>query len=436
MSTPKMKDFYDCVVIGGGPAGGAAASIVADSGVSTLLIERDPVPRFHVGESLMPECYWPLERLGLIDQVKRSGWQTKKSVQFVTHTGKESAPFFFREHDERECSTTWQVERGEFDKMLYDRASELGADCFDQTRLIDVQTEPGDTDDQPVARAVVVRTADGTEKTIGCKVVVDATGQQAFLAGKMGLKEINPDLKKAAIWTYYRDAVRGEGDNDGATIILNTKSRDSWFWFIPQSRGITSVGCVGDNDYLLKGRGTPEETFEEELANCPGLQPRLANATRVGKITTAKEFSYMTRRHSGPGWVLIGDALGFIDPVYSSGVYFALEMGVRAGDAIVEGLKKNDLSAEQLGQWTDDFKEGASRVRQLVHAFYNRDFSIGRFMKEHPEHRGNVTDLLIGRVFHEDAGKMFPALDRSIEMARANAMSKADSMAETKPMST
>ncbi|MEP0343927.1 NAD(P)/FAD-dependent oxidoreductase, partial [Rhodopirellula bahusiensis] len=190
MSTPNMKDFYDCVVIGGGPAGGTAAAIVAESGVSTLLIERDPVPRFHVGESLMPECYWPLERLGLIDQVKRSGWQTKKSVQFVTHTGKESAPFFFRKHDERECSTTWQVERSEFDKMLYDRASELGADCFDRTRLIDVQTEAGETPDQPVARAVVVKTADGTEKTIGCKVVVDATGQQAFLAGKMGLKEI------------------------------------------------------------------------------------------------------------------------------------------------------------------------------------------------------------------------------------------------------
>ncbi|MCC9654958.1 NAD(P)/FAD-dependent oxidoreductase [Rhodopirellula halodulae] len=431
-----MKDFYDCVVIGGGPAGGSTASIVAESAFSTLLVERDPVPRFHVGESLMPECYWPLERIGVLDQVKRAGWQTKKSVQFVTHTGKESAPFFFREHDERECSTTWQVERSEFDKMLFDRAAELGADCHDRTRLVDVETEAGDSDDQPVARAVTLKLADGTLKKVGCRVVVDATGQQSFLAGKLGLKEINPDLKKAAIWTYYRGAVRGEGDNDGATIILNTENRDSWFWFIPQSRDITSVGCVGDNDYLLKGRGTPEQVFEEELAKCPGLQPRLANATRVGKVSTAKEFSYMTRRHAGPGWVLVGDALGFIDPVYSSGVYFALEMGVRAGDAIVTGLQKDDVSAEQLGQWTDDFKAGASRVRQLVHAFYNRDFSIGRFMKEHPEYRGNVTDLLIGRVFHEDAGKMFPALDQSIEMARANAMSKSESMADTKPMPT
>lgn len=408
-----MKSAYDCIVIGAGPAGGSAAAITAEAGLKTLLIERETVPRFHVGESLMPETYWPLQRLGLTDRVKHAGWQIKKSVQFVTHRGTESAPFFFRQHDGRECADTWQVERSEFDKMLFDRAGELGADCYDQTRLTDVLF-----DDSGKATGVIVKDRDGNPQTIQSEVVIDATGQQSFIANKLGLKEVNRDLKKAAIWGYYRDAVRAEGDHEGATIILQTEDKDSWFWFIPQSRGITSIGCVGDNDYLLKGRGTPEETFHQELEKCPGLKPRLENATRLGGLRTAKEFSYMTKQHAGEGWVLVGDAFGFIDPVYSSGVYFALEMGVRAGDAVVEGFRKGDLSPEQLGCWTEDFKQGAMWVRKLVHAFYTKEFSIGHFMKEHPEHRGNLTDLLIGRIFHDGAGKMFDDMEKSIEKAK------------------
>ncbi|OYP28233.1 NAD(P)/FAD-dependent oxidoreductase [Rhodopirellula sp. MGV] len=408
-----MKSAYDCVVIGAGPAGGAAASITAQGGLSTLLIERESVPRFHVGESLMPETYWPLQRLGLNDKVKNSGWQVKKSVQFVTANGKESAPFFFRRHDERECSDTWQVERSEFDKMLYDRAAELGAECYDETRLSDVAF-----DDNGRATGVTIRNKNGETKHIEAKVVVDATGQQSFIANKLGLKEVNPNLKKAAIWGYYRDAMRGEGDNEGATIIMQTESKESWFWFIPLSRGITSIGCVADSDYLLKGRGTQEETFAEELAICPGLKSRLEKATRLGGLRTAKEFSYMSTKHSGDGWVLIGDALGFIDPVYSSGVYFALEMGVRAGDAIVEGFQNDDLSGSQLGCWTEDFLEGAMWVRKLVHAFYSKEFSIGHFMKAHPEHRSCLTDVLIGRIFHDKARQMFEDMDESIKQAK------------------
>ncbi len=408
-----MKSSYDCVVIGGGPGGCSAAAIVAQAGHSTLLIEREAFPRFHVGESLMPETYWPLQRLGLNDRVKNAGFQVKKSVQFVSHHGNESAPFFFRQHDMRECSDTWQVERSEFDKMLFDRAEELGADCYDQTRLIDIRF-----DDMQKIVGVTVRDRNGTDHDIDCAVVIDGTGQQSFIANKLKLKEVNPELRKVAIWSYYRDAIRDEGDNGGATIILNTESKESWFWFIPLSRGITSIGCVGDTDYMLKGRAKPEQVFFEELERCPGLKPRLENATRLGDIRVAKEFSYMTKQQAGDGWVLVGDALGFIDPVYSSGVYFALEMGVRAGDAVVEGFKKNDLSAAQLGGWTESFLEGVHWLRKLVTAFYTKEFSIGRFMKEYPEHRGRVTDLLIGRIFDESSEQLFKDMDDSIEKAK------------------
>lgn len=411
-----MKSAYDCIVIGAGPAGASAAAITAESGLATLLIERERFPRFHIGESLMPETYWPLQRLGLTDRVRNAGWQVKKSVQFVTHRGTESAPFFFRQHDDRECSNTWQVERSEFDKMLFDRARELGADCYDQTRVTDVRF-----DDQGKAIGVVVKDQNGQTLQIECKVVIDATGQQTFIANKLGLKEVNPDLKKAAIWGYYRDTVRGDGDHEGATIILQTEMKQAWFWFIPLSRGITSVGCVGDTDFLLKGRSSQEQVFEEELAKCPGLTPRLKMATRLGGLKVAKEFSYITKQHAGDGWVLVGDAYGFIDPVYSSGVYFALDMGIRAADAVVQGIKENDLSGERLGAWSVEFNKGAMWVRKLVHAFYTNEFSIGRFMKEHPEHRSTLIDLLIGRIFQDGAGKMFEDMEKSIERAKMTA---------------
>ncbi len=409
-----MKSKYDCVVVGGGPAGCSTASIVASSGFSTLLIERDQVPRFHVGESLMPETYWALERLGLAQRMRASGFQVKKSVQFVTHDGRLSAPFFFRMHDDRDCSDTWQVQRSEFDQMLFQRAAELGADVRDQTRLIDVLF-----DSQNRATGVVIQEAGGVRREIECSVVVDGTGQQSFLANKLGLKVVDQDLKKAAIWTYFEGAIRDDGDNAGATIIMHTETKRSWFWFIPLSGGITSIGCVGDNDSLLKGRGKPADVFAEELSRCPGLTPRLKNARQTAEVRVAKEFSYQTKSSAGDGWVLVGDAFGFIDPVYSSGVYFALEMGVRAGDAIVAGLQSDNLSGEQLGSWCESFKNGSQWIRKLVRVFYTDEFSIGHFMKEHPEHRGAVTDLLIGRIFHDRAGDLFTDMDESIELAKA-----------------
>ena len=298
--------------------------------------------------------------------------------------------------------------------MVFDRAAELGADCVDRTRLTDVHFD----EDQAVC-GVTVKDAAGQSKQIDCRVLVDATGQQAFIANKLSLKVVDPKLKKAAIWGYWKNAVRGEADNEGATIILNTESKEAWFWFIPMSRGVTSIGCVADNAYLLKNRGKPDETYREELGRCPGLKPRLKDATLLGELKTAKEFSYTTKQHAGDGWVLVGDAFGFIDPVYSSGVYFALEMGVRAADAIVEGFQLNCLDGGQLGKWTESFNHGAQWMRNLVGAFYEKDFSIGRFMKEHPEHRGNVTDLLIGRIFHDNAGNVFPDMQASIARARA-----------------
>ncbi|MCH8045959.1 MAG: tryptophan 7-halogenase, partial [Planctomycetes bacterium] len=338
-----MNESFDCIVIGGGPAGSTTATLVAEAGCKTLLLERETMPRFHVGESLMPETYWIFERLGVLEKMRRSTFVKKVSVQFVSGSGRESQPFFFKDHDPRDSSQTWQVLRSEFDHMLFENAAEKGADCRDEVRVLDVLM------DGPRATGVKVQTADGSTHEIDAAVVVDASGMQTMLAGKLDLVVPNPQLRKAAIWGYYEGARRDPGENGGATIILHTKTKSAWFWFIPLADEISSVGVVGDVDYLLKDRDTPEQVFEEELVNCTGVLSRLVEAHLVSKFRVAREFSYSTKQWAGDGWVLVGDALGFIDPIYSSGVYFALKSGELAADAITEGLAAGDTSAAQLG---------------------------------------------------------------------------------------
>lgn len=410
-----MKNAYDCIVVGAGPAGSTVATLVAQAGYDTLLLEREEMPRFHVGESLMPETYWIFQRLGVLEAMQRSKFVKKYSVQFVTGSGKESQPFFFKEHDPRDCSQTWQVERADFDYMLFRNAAAKGADCYDQSRVLDVLMRGN--------RAIGVRamTPEGDPRDIRAEVVVDATGQAAMLASRLGYKRVDPNLKKAAIWTYYKNAHREPDEHGGATIILHTKSKDAWFWYIPLSGNVTSIGVVSDNDHLLKGRGKPCEVFEEELVNCPALLSRLTDAELVSKFHVAKEFSYETTQHAGDGWVLVGDAFGFIDPIYSSGVYFALKSGELAADAIVDGLNNDDTSARQLDSWTEEFKSGTRWIRKLVGAYYTNEFSFGQFMKEHPEHRGNLTDLLIGRIFYDGAGNIFEDMDPQLAPHQAKA---------------
>ena len=406
-----LADSYDCVVLGAGPAGCTAATLVAEAGFSTLLVEREKFPRFHVGESLMPETYWPLRRLGVLDQMKASSHPKKFSVQFVSHTGKESQPFYFHKHDDRECSQTWQVLRSDFDKMLFDNAAKKGATCRDETRVLEVLFEESESGQSQRARGVRLKAAGGESRDIAAQVVVDATGQQSLLANRLGMRREDPNLRKAAIWNYYRGAQRDSGIDGGATIILHSEAKRSWFWYIPLMDDVTSVGVVADRDFLFDDGGKPEEIFARELARCPAVAGRIEAAEQIDAFRVAREFSYKAEQPSGEGWVLIGDAYGFVDPVYSSGVYFALVTGEMAADSIVAGLRSDNTSAAQLGAWCPEFEKGVQWVRKLVNAFYTDAFSFGKFMQAHPQYQGNLTDILIGRIFTEEAGAIFEAMD-------------------------
>jgi flavin-dependent dehydrogenase len=387
----------DVVVIGGGPAGATASTLVAQHGYRVQLFERERFPRFHIGESLIPETYWVLKRLNMLDKMKRSHFVKKYSVQFVNQRGKLSEPFYFMDNKPHECSQTWQVYRQEFDQLMLENAREHGVEVHEGVRVLEILFEG--------QRAVGVRIAlaDGSEREVRAAVTIDASGQSSMITSRLGLRDWDPILKKAALWTYWQGAHRDTGRDEGATLVCQTQDKKGWFWYIPLHNDIVSVGVVASYDYLLQDRNGKdnEAIYFEEVERCPAVKERIAGAKRVGPFRAAKEYSYRSRQAAGDGWVVVGDAFGFLDPLYSSGVLLALKSGSMAADAVAEGLAKGDTSATQLGKWGDEFARGMERMRRLVCEYYD-GFSFGKFVRRFPNHKGHLTDLLIGDLFRDE----------------------------------
>jgi flavin-dependent dehydrogenase len=394
----------DVIVIGGGPAGSTTSTLIAQRGYKVQLFERMVFPRFHIGESLIPETYWVLKRLGMLEKMRASHFVKKYSVQFVSSKGRLSAPFYFWDNKPHECSQTWQVERSEFDQMMLANAREHGVDAEEGAHVKEVLFESGR------AVGVAVRHADGKEEELRARVIVDASGQSGILQHRFKLRVWDPVLNKGAIWTYWENAYRDTGKDEGATIVLQTADRKGWFWYIPLHDNRVSIGIVAPFDDLFKGRNDHEKTYEEEVAKSPAIQERVKNARRVTGYFATHDYSYRGTRVSGDGWVLVGDAFGFLDPLYSSGVLLALKSGEMAAEAIVEGLESGDLSEQQLGKWGPAFNQGVDRMRRLVCEFYD-GFSFGRFIRQYPDLRGTVTDLLIGDLFTDKVDKVWQPLE-------------------------
>lgn len=391
MHSASKPSLGNVIVIGGGPAGSTAATLLQQRGCNVTLLERERASRFHIGESLIPQTFWVLKQLGMIEKLRASHFVKKYSVQFITSKGKLSEPFYFWDHKPHESSQTWQVRRSEFDALMLDNAREHGVDVQQGVRVLEVLF------DGERAVGVRIQTQDGQQRDVHADVVVDASGQSSMIMSRLGTREWDPVLKKAALWTYWKGAQRDTGKDEGATLVMQVTDKQGWFWYIPLHDDIISVGVVAAYDYLFKNRaGKDYETiYFEEVARCPGLQPRIAGATRCDEFRAAKEYSYRSKRSAGDGWVLVGDAYGFLDPLYSSGVLLALKSASLAADAIAAGLAKGDTSAGQLGQWEADFNRGMDRMRRLVCEFYD-GFSFGRFVRRYPQFKGHLTDLLIG----------------------------------------
>jgi flavin-dependent dehydrogenase len=397
-------DARDVVVIGGGPAGATVSTLLAQQGSRVQLFERERFPRFHIGESLIPETYWVLKRLNMLPKMQHSHFVKKYSVQFVNAGGKLSAPFYFWDNKPHECSQTWQVVRSEFDQMMLNNAREHGVDVHEGVRVVEVLFD-GDR-----AVGVRIRPESGPDREVRARVVVDASGQNGLLQNKLRLRVWDPVLNKGAIWTYWEGAYRDTGRDEGATMVLQTADRKGWFWYIPLHDNVISVGVVAPFDALFKGRGPYAQTYEEEVERCPAVKQRVSGATRVTGYFATKDYSYRSRQVSGDGWVLVGDALTFLDPLYSSGVLLALRSGEMAADAIVEGFARGDTSAAQLGKWGDGFNDGVDRMRRLVCEYYD-GFSFGNFVRNYPHLQGTVTDLLIGDLFTDKVDKVWQPME-------------------------
>ncbi len=408
---------YDAIVIGGGPAGSTAATLVAKSGRRVLLLEQRETMPFKVGESLIPATYETLARLDMLDKLRTSRFPKKYSVQFFSGSGKASAPFYFHEtagsdnYLERR-SQTWQVLRSEFDTMLLDNAREHGVDVRLGVSVTDILF-----DDDGRAVGVRARLPGEEVRNHGCPVVIDATGQRALLSRRLKIRRHDPNLRMAAIFTHYRGARRDERIDEGATLILRTEDDQCWFWFIPLPDDRVSVGVVGPIDELIRDRPSdPQQVFEEELSRCPGLTPRLENARQAMDVRVLNDFSYSSEKMAGDGWILAGDAFGFLDPIYSSGVFLALRSGEYVADAVISALAADDPSERRLRVFEPDLRAGMASFRQLIYAFYSRDFNFAHFLREYPQHRIAIIDILVGDVFDRDFTALFDDMGKMIPL--------------------
>ncbi len=393
---------YDAIVIGGGPAGSTAAAVLASKGRRVVLLEKEKFPRYHIGESLLPYTYFPLERIGLIDRMKSSHFPKKYSVQFVSRDGRASQPFYFFTHLKHQAAGTWQVLRSEFDQMLLDNARAKGVEVLEETMVRQMIQENG------AVTGVKAVGKDGETLEFHAPITIDASGRDAFAVTRSAWKVRDPYLNKIAVWTYYQGALRDPGIDEGATTIAYLPQK-GWFWYIPLPENFVSVGAVAEKAYLYNGTRDLATIFHHEVAKNAWVQQHLAPGRQTGPYRVTGEYSYRSRYCAADGLVLVGDAFAFLDPVFSSGVFLALRSGELAADAVDAALTAGDVSASRFSEYGAQMCKGIEAMRKLVYTFYDLEFSFRKFIDRYPHLHGDVTDCLMGNLFR-DFNPLFEAV--------------------------
>jgi flavin-dependent dehydrogenase len=378
-------------------------------GRRVVALEKEKFPRYHIGESLMPYCYFPLERIGVIERMKNSHFPKKYSVQFVSLSGKVSQPFYFFQHLKHEASTTWQVLRSEFDLMLLNNARSKGAEVLEETKVTQILQDNG------AVVGVKAVSKSGEEMEFRAPITIDASGRDAFSVARNSWRVPDQKLKKIALWTYYQGAQRDPGLDEGATTVAFLPYK-GWFWYIPLPDDIVSVGVVADREYLFSDTRDLAAIFDREAEKNHWIKTHLAPGKRIqapggqdGLFYTTSEWSYRSKYCAADGLVLVGDAFGFLDPVFSSGVFLALKSGELAADAVHAALEAGDVSAGRFRDYGETVCKGVEAMRNLVYAFYEHEFSMRQFINQYSHLRGDLTDCLIGNLFR-DFDELFAAV--------------------------
>lgn len=384
MGTPLER--YDAVVIGGGPAGAATATVLARLGRRVAVLEQERFPRFHVGESLLP-CSTPLfEELGVLASMKER-FLEKHAAEFVLADGSLERRYAFGEGLIPGAGSAFEVERAELDQLLLDNARASGAEIFQETRATAFELEDSGV-------RVTARGPDGASRDLSAEVLVDAGGQGALVPSRLGLKTMDPTLKNFSLFRHVEGAERHSGEREGdISIVLDGRF---WWWLIPLRHEKTSVGVVGPIA-ALEGRKPDAAFFEKRIRAAPYLARRLSPARALTEVQSARDWSYQSSRLAGERWLLVGDAACFIDPVFSTGVHLGIAGAFRAAQAIDQALREPRTRRALFREYQRWLRRGIVAYRGFARGFYDRAFvELLLQPSDFLELRRGITSLLAG----------------------------------------
>jgi len=357
--------IYDVAIIGGGPAGSTAATLLARAGRRVIVCERERFPRFHIGESLLPVSMKTFARLGVLEKFEQAGFLPKFGGEIASACADESVKFYFEDGFRSKTASSYQVTRAQFDQLLLGHAAENGAVVREETAVkgIEFFTE---------FAQLQVEDKAATREKINARYVIDASGRHSVLGTHFNLKETYSHLQKVSVYAHFEGVAIDEG-RDGS-LTLSLRGRDRWFWHIPLSRERSSIGVVLDTTLFKQAKKSPEEFLEEAIAEQPFLARRMKHARRITPVHASADFSYRQSRLTGPRWLLAGDAAGFIDPVFSSGVFLALLAGEQCAD-ILNVVLDHPQKARRLFARYERLLRSAMRIYlRIIDSWYSQEF--------------------------------------------------------------
>jgi flavin-dependent dehydrogenase len=354
-------DMYDVAIIGGGPAGSTAAALLARAGRRVIVFEREKFPRFHIGESLLPFSMKAFTRLGLHEKFLRAGFIKKFGGEFFSACSSEGTKFYFKDAYRSQTDHSYQVTRADFDKVLLDHAAESGAEVNEGTGVKSVEFA-----NEHVDLAIT------NGKSTRARYVIDASGRNSVLGTKFNIKKTYEHLKKLSIFAHYDGVWRPEGIDATLTVLI--RGIDRWFWIIPLTAERTSIGVVLDNETFRGSKQTPEDFLEQALLEQPVIMQRMREARRVSGVHVAADFSYRSTRLYGDRWILAGDAAGFVDPIFSSGVFLAVFSGELAADALHEVLEQPRKARRLFPRYEKRVNRAMDVYLRFVNAWYTKEF--------------------------------------------------------------